>query len=100
MRGRTIEVLVDCEAVESGAAAAGEAWHHYDLGHGYCTYSFFEQCPHRMACARCDFYTLKDSSKAQLLEAKDNLQRMLATIPSARKNRPQSTAARLCWAGS
>ena len=34
-----------------------------------------------MACARCDFYTPKDSSKAQLLEASDNLQRMLASIP-------------------
>ena len=34
-----------------------------------------------MACARCDFYTPKDSGKAQLLEAKDNLQRMLASIP-------------------
>ena len=34
-----------------------------------------------MACARCDFYTPKDSTKAQLLEAKDNLQRMLAAIP-------------------
>jgi hypothetical protein len=34
-----------------------------------------------MACARCDFYTPKDSSHAQLLEAKDNLQRMLASIP-------------------
>src|SRR3989442_8462539 len=50
------------------------------LGHGYCTYSFFEQCPHRMACARCDFYVPKDSTKAQLLEAKGNLQRMLAEI--------------------
>ncbi|MDQ1033177.1 integrase [Streptomyces umbrinus] len=78
---RTIEVLVDREAVESGAAAAGEPWQHYDLGHGYCTYSFFEQCPHRMACARCDFYAPKDSSKGQLLEAKENLQRMLSTIP-------------------
>lgn len=78
---RTIEVLVDRDAVQSGAAAAGEPWQHYDLGHGYCTYTFFEQCPHRMACARCDFYTPKDSSKGQLLEAKDNLQRMLATIP-------------------
>ncbi|MEV6592389.1 hypothetical protein [Streptomyces acidicola] len=78
---RTIEILVDREAVESGAAAAGEAWQHYDLGHGFCTYTFFEQCPHRMACARCDFYTPRDSSKGQLLEAKDNLQRMLATIP-------------------
>jgi hypothetical protein len=34
-----------------------------------------------MACARCDFYLPKDSSRAQLLEAKDNLQRMLAQIP-------------------
>jgi len=78
---RTIEVLVDRDAVASGAAAAGEPWQHYDLGHGWCTYDFFEQCPHRMACARCDFYTPKSSTKAQLLEAKDNLQRMLASIP-------------------
>jgi hypothetical protein len=34
-----------------------------------------------MACARCDFYIPKGSTKAQLLEAKDNLQRMLASIP-------------------
>ena len=77
---RTVEVLVDRDAVASGAAAAGEPWQHYDLGHGYCTCTFFEQCPHRMACAKCDFYTPKDSSKAQLLEAKDNLQRMLTAI--------------------
>ena len=82
---RTIEVLIDRDAVASGAAAAGEPWQHYDLGHGYCTYTFFEQCPHRMACARCDFYTPKDSSKAQLLEAKDNLQRMLAVHPAHRR---------------
>ncbi|MDN5917910.1 MAG: site-specific integrase [Pseudonocardia sp.] len=78
---RAIEVLVDRDAVTSGAAAAGEPWQYYDLGHGYCTYTFFEQCPHRMACARCDFYTPKASSKGQLLEAKTNLQQMLANIP-------------------
>ena len=78
---RTIEVLVDRDAVTSGDAAQGQPWQHYDLGHGWCSYSFFEQCPHRMACARCDFYTPKNSSKAQLLEAKTNLQRMLANIP-------------------
>lgn len=78
---RTIEVLVDRDAVASGAVADGEPWQHYDLSHGYCTYSFFEQCQHRMACARCDFYTPKDSSRAQLLEAKANLQRMLVSIP-------------------
>ena len=78
---RTIEVLIDRDAVISGTAATGQPWQHYDLGHGWCSYSFFEQCPHRMACARCDFYTPKDSSKAQLLEASSNLQRMLAAIP-------------------
>ena len=60
-------------------------WQFYDLGHGYCSYSFFEQCPHRMACARCDFYLPKHSGKAQLLEAKDNLQRMLVADPAHRR---------------
>ena len=78
---RTIEVLLDREAVASGRAGDGEPWQHYDLGHGYCSYSFFEQCPHRMACARCDFYVPKLSSRAQLLEGKENLQRMLVALP-------------------
>lgn len=78
---RAIQVLVDRAAVEAGIATAGEPWQYFDLGHGYCTYSFFEQCPHRMACARCDFYLPKQSSKAQLLEAKESVQRMVATIP-------------------
>jgi integrase len=78
---RTIEVLVDRDAVTSGAAAGGQPWQHYDLGHGYCSYTFFEQCPHRMACARCDFYTPRRSTRAQLLEARTGLQRMLASIP-------------------
>lgn len=63
---RAIEVLVDRDAVQSGAAAGGEPWQYFDLGHGYCTYSFFEQCQHRMARARCDFYVPKDSTRSQL----------------------------------
>lgn len=43
---RTIEVLIDRGAVVSGAATTGAPWQHYDLGHGYCSYTFFEQCPH------------------------------------------------------
>ena len=77
---RTIEVLIDRDAVASTAVGDETPWQYYDLGHGYCTYTFFEQCPHRMACARCDFYAPKASSKAQLLKAKDNLQRMLIAI--------------------
>ena len=78
---RVIEVLLDREAITSGAVGDGRPWQFFDLGHGFCTYSFFEQCPHRMACARCDFYVPKDSTAAQLLEAKGNLQRMLCEIP-------------------
>jgi hypothetical protein len=78
---RTVEVLIDREAVQTGAAATGTPWQYFDLGHGYCTYNFFEQCPHRMACARCDFYLPKVSTHAQLLEARGHLQRMLTAIP-------------------
>ena len=78
---RTIAVLIDRDVAQSGAPASGTAWQHYDLGHGYCTYDFFEQCPHRMACARCKFYIPKGSTRAQLLESKANLQHMLIDIP-------------------
>jgi hypothetical protein len=78
---RTIEVLLDRDAITNGAAGDGGPFEFYDLGHGYCTYSFFEQCPHRMACARCDFYLPKPSSEAQLLEAKEGIQRMLVEVP-------------------
>ncbi|GGV58627.1 hypothetical protein GCM10010245_91750 [Streptomyces spectabilis] len=39
---RTIEVLVDRDAVASGAAASGEPWQYLDLGHEWCTYTSFE----------------------------------------------------------
>jgi hypothetical protein len=40
-----------------------------------------------MACPRCDFYVPKGSSKAQLLEAKANLQRMLVEISLTEEER-------------
>jgi hypothetical protein len=61
--------------------AAHEPWKFYDLGHGYCAYDFFDQCPQRMACAKCGFYVVKGSSRAQLLEGKANLLRMRQEIP-------------------
>ncbi|MGW9211887.1 hypothetical protein ACWGR4_33575 [Embleya sp. NPDC055664] len=39
------------------------------------------------ACARCDFYTPKASGKGRLLEAKDNLQRMPASVPLSDEER-------------
>ena len=77
---RAIEVLIDREAVVRGEPPH-EPWKFYDLGHGYCSYDFFDQCPHRMACAKCGFYIAKGSSRAQLLEGKENLLRMRQEIP-------------------
>lgn len=78
---RAIEVLIDQDAVKSAAAAEGMPWRYYDLGHGLCRYEFFEQCPHRMACPKCDFYDPKGSSRSQLLQAKSNLLRLLQEVP-------------------
>jgi integrase len=78
---RVVEVLIDQDAIKSGAAASGDSWKFYDLGHGYCTYDFFDQCPHRMACAKCSFYRPKGSSQAMLLEGRANLLHMRQQIP-------------------
>ena len=75
---RAIEVLVDRDAAKSVAAATGGPWRCYDLGHGLCTYEFFEQCSHRMACQRCDFYAPKESSREQLLQARAHILRLAA----------------------
>jgi Phage integrase family len=76
----TIEVLLDQDAVRSGAAARGEPWKYYDLGHGYCLNDFWAECKHRMACARCPFYRPKESIAEQLLEGQANLLRMLEFV--------------------
>jgi Phage integrase family len=78
---KMIDVLIDQEAIRNGLVSEGANWKYYDLGHGYCTYDFYDQCPHRMACARCDFYLPKESSKAQLLEGQSNLLRLKQEIP-------------------
>jgi len=78
---RAIEVLIDQDAIKSSAAARGEPWRYYDLGHGLCSYEFFDQCPHRLACPRCDFYQPKESSLSHLLEAQSTLLRLIHEIP-------------------
>lgn len=77
---RAVEVLIDQDTLKQ-AAEEGEPWRFYDLGHGLCAYEFFDQCAHRMACARCDFYRPRESSLVQLLEAKNNILRLLQELP-------------------
>jgi integrase len=78
---RTINVLIDQEAVLNGDAANGLPWKYYDLGHGYCTYDFFDQCEHRMACAQCDYYRPKNAFLLLLEEKKKHLLYMKQEIP-------------------
>ena len=101
---RTIEVLIDRDAVTAGAPDNGQPWQHYDLGHGWCSYSFFEQCQHRMACARCDFYTPKGSTKAQLLKPRTTCSGCSPPSRSPTTNARPSTTGTMpwtpCWPGS
>ncbi|MGZ3629865.1 MAG: tyrosine-type recombinase/integrase, partial [Ktedonobacteraceae bacterium] len=66
--------------VMNGAAARGECWKYYDLGHGFCTNPFWAQCKHRLACARCPYYRPKGTTTDQLVEGKANLVRMLEFV--------------------
>ncbi len=84
---RAIEVLVDRDAINNGTAANGSPWRYYDLGHGWCSYEFFDQCPHRMACARCDFYVPNASERGRWLETRDGLLKMLQEIPLSDEER-------------
>ena len=84
---RSISVLLDGKAVREGLAGLGEPWRYYDLGHGFCCYDFFDQCPHRMACVKCSFYGPKESARMQALEASGNLSRMLQEIPLREEER-------------
>ena len=73
---RTVDVLIDEHAITSGAAAQGAPWKYFDLGHGLCANPFYEQCPHRLACARCPFYRPKPSTLEANAEAVAHLQQM------------------------
>lgn len=76
-----VDVLIDHDAIVDGDAAKGGPYKFYDLGDSYCTNPFWSTCPHRMACARCDFNLPKDSSMAQALEARSSVQRLLEEVP-------------------
>jgi len=84
---RAIEVFIDQNAITSGAAASGTPWRYYDLGHGWCSYEFFDQCPHRMACTRCDFYVPKESDRGLWLQTCDGLLKLLQEIPLSDEER-------------
>jgi len=77
---RQIKVLIDKDAVESGAVANGEPWIYYFLGHGHCMNDFWSSCQHRMACAKCGFYKPLEPME-RWLETKTNILEFLQEVP-------------------
>lgn len=64
-----------------GLSQEGDPWKYYDLGHGLCSYYFFDQCPHRIACTGCDFSLPKSGAHALMLESKAPVRRYLEEVP-------------------
>ena len=73
-----VSVLIDHEMA---GKQSGEPYAFYDLGDSYCTNPFWTTCPHRMACAGCDFNLPKESAKGHALESKASIRRYLEEVP-------------------
>ncbi len=73
-----ISVLVDHDPA---VRKSDGPYAYYDLGNSYCTNPFWSGCPHRMACAGCDFNLPKASARAQALENKASIRRYLEEVP-------------------
>lgn len=78
---RTVAVLLDRDAINKGMVTEEHPLLYYDLGHGFCTYDFFDQCPHRMACARCSYYRPLDKMRKDWDSAKSKMEQYLQEIP-------------------
>jgi hypothetical protein len=73
-----VSVLTDHEMA---GKQCSEPYTFYDLGNSYCTNPFWSTCPHRMACAGCDFNLPKESARGQALESKASIRRYLEEVP-------------------
>jgi len=73
-----VSVLIDHDVI---ARHSDDPYTFYDLGDSYCSNPFWSSCPHRMACAGCDFNLPKASAKAQALESKSSIGRYLEAVP-------------------
>nr|WP_237150976.1 integrase [Pseudomonas sp. ADAK13] len=73
-----VSLLIDHDVI---SRQAQEPYAFYDLGDSYCSNPFWSSCPHRMACAGCDFNLPKASARAQALESKVSIGRYLEAVP-------------------
>ncbi|POR66600.1 MULTISPECIES: tyrosine-type recombinase/integrase [Pseudomonas] len=71
-------VLIDHDVI---ARHSSDPYTFYDLGDSYCSNPFWSSCPHRMACAGCDFNIPKASARAQALEGRASIGHYLEAVP-------------------
>ncbi|WP_254885343.1 tyrosine-type recombinase/integrase [Streptomyces sp. NA02950] len=91
---RTIEVLVDRDAVTSGAAASGEPWQYYDLGHGFCTYTSSSSAHTAWPALAATSTRRKTPARASSWRPRTTSSACWRASRSTTKNAPPSTTAR------
>ncbi|UOR00132.1 site-specific integrase (plasmid) [Hymenobacter sp. 5317J-9] len=67
--------------------AESKSAHSVDLGHGFCTYAFFDDCKQLRPCTNCSFYRPKTSLLSQAHEVKSQFVRMLHHLPLSKEVR-------------
>lgn len=78
---RQLEQLKKPATKEGKLPAEGKSMPSVDLGHGFCTYAFFDACSQRKPCTNCSFYKPKASLLSQAHEVKSQFTRMLHHLP-------------------
>ena len=84
---RQLEQLKNPAANGEELASEGKSEPAVDLGHGFCTYDFFAECSQRTPCANCSFYKPKASLYGQLQEGRNQLIRLLHSLPLSKEAR-------------
>lgn len=67
--------------------AESKSAHSVALGHGFCTYAFFDDCKQLRPCTNCSFYRPKTSLLSQAHEVKSQFVRMLHHLPLSKEVR-------------
>lgn len=78
---RQLEQLKKPATKEGKLPGKGKSMPSVDLGHGFCTYAFYDDCSQRKPCTNCSFYRPKASLLSQAHEVKSQFTRMLHHLP-------------------
>ncbi|MGI4736846.1 MAG: tyrosine-type recombinase/integrase [Janthinobacterium lividum] len=78
---RQLEQLKDPNTINGGLVTKGEPIPSVDLGHGFCTYDFYDQCRQQKPCTKCLFYKAKASRYSQVEEVTNQFLSLVQRLP-------------------